>query len=223
MNVRIVQAATVVVFAAVLGAVTARLTAAPVDLSGRWKLDTYLSDNPQQVETSIRIDLGLREASLPPVADDRDGRNGRGGRGFGPRGEAGRRDGADRSAQLSSEEQQHLDDVTHQLRYPPTDLTISQTDTSVTFKDELGQSRTFQIGVKHEKQTFGSTTVETTAHWEGPLLVVDFDLTKGRTMTYEYSIVPTTRQLLVRVTFQTGVRDVGPIVIKQVYGREGGS
>ena len=31
---------------------------APVDLSGKWTLDTYLSDNPEQIAAALRIDTG---------------------------------------------------------------------------------------------------------------------------------------------------------------------
>ena len=34
-------------------------TPAPVDFSGAWNLDTYLSDHPEQVAAAIRADLHI--------------------------------------------------------------------------------------------------------------------------------------------------------------------
>ena len=119
-------------------------------------------------------------------------------------------------------EQQVPDAITRPLRYPPTTLRISQSDGSVTIADEQGQSRTFQTNDKREPQTFETARADTTARWEGPNLVIDYDLGKGRKMTYTYSIVPTTHQLLVRVGFERAPKDPGAFEIRFAYNRAAG-
>jgi hypothetical protein len=188
-----------------------------IDLSGKWTLDTYLSDHPQQVAAAIRIDLGQasERSSGGGTEAGRFGRGegGRRGQGSSPRG------GSTRANELSNEEQTRLDELTAAVRYPPTVLTISQTASAVTFTDEQGRALTFMTDGKKEKTTLGGSQLETTTKWEGPLLVSDRDLGKGRKMTSTYSIVPTTKQLLVRVEFERSPGQPGPFEIKQVYNR----
>ena len=185
------------------GAATARAQApARIDLSGTWQRDTHLSDRPEQVEASIRADLGLGGESPYPEGPE-SGRSGRGPEreGYPGRGRAGRE--APPQAP-SADEQRQLDDMIRAVRNPSARLTIDQDSTKVTFTDEKGQSTSFRTDVKREKQTFGSVTIETTARWEGPQLVIEFDLTKGRSMTWTYMILPETQVLFLRITFSAG-------------------
>jgi len=212
-SLKICLAASLLIGASLFG--RAQSTGPAVDLSGTWQVDTYLSDDPRQVEAAIRFALNERVEGSP------EGERGQGGRGGDRQGQNGRRGrGRGSSAeQAPSEDQRRLDEMMRRVRRSPVTLEISQTATSATLKDELGQSYTFKTDVKNEKQTFGSVTIETAAHWEGPQLVIDFDLPRGLTMTYTYSIVPTTEQLLWRVSFQKSQLDVAPFVIKQLYNR----
>jgi hypothetical protein len=188
---------------------------ATADLSGTWTLDTYLSDKPAQVAAAIRTDLGQRDSSLFPERPT----GGRFGRGSGRRGQPSPPGPAGTSTPPNAEEQRALDDITAAVRYPPPTLQISQTDTSVTLADPQGRSRTFQTNGKREQQLFESARADSTARWEGPQLVVDFDLGKGRKMTYTYAVVPTTRQLLVRIVFEPAPNQPAPFEIKYVYDR----
>jgi hypothetical protein len=192
-------------------------SSARVDLSGKWTLDTYLSDHPAQVAAAIRADLGQPPTDQPfGPGSDQEGRFGRGD--VGRRGGGGPRGGG-RQNQPNAEEQKRLDALTAPLRYPPTTLTITQTATGVSLAGEQGQTVTLTANGKREKLTVGENTIETTTRWEGPLLVSEQDLGKGRKMTYTYSIVPTTNQLLVRVELERAPGQPGPFEIKQVYNR----
>jgi hypothetical protein len=184
------------------------------DLSGTWTLDTYLSDRPAQVAAAIRTDLGQQSSSL--FGESMGG--GRSGRGAGRRGQPSP-EPAGTSTPPNAEEQRALDDITAAVRYPPPTLQIARTDTSVTLTDPQGRSRTFQTNGKREQQLFESARADSTARWEGPQLVIDFDLAKGRKMTWTYSVVPTTRQLLVRIAFEPAPNQPGPFEIKYVYDR----
>jgi hypothetical protein len=143
---------------------------------------------------------------------------GRSGRGAGPGGAG----APSRSEQSDAGDitQKLLDEVTALVRYPPPALTIAQTPTAITFTDAQGKNRTLQTNGRREKLPLESGTVEIAARWEGTQLVSDHDLGRGRKMTVSYSIVPTTGQLLVRVSFERSPGQPGPFQIKQVYNRD---
>jgi hypothetical protein len=199
---------------AILAALSIASAPAPVDLSGTWAFDTYLSDNPGQVAAALRADLGRTDFSPFGESSDRRGF----GRGAGRRGQQ-TPAASNRASAPSEQEQRALDAVTAIVRYPPLTLRIAQTDAAVTIDDAQGQSRTFTTNGKRETQMFDATRADSTARWEGPQLVADFDLGNGRKMIYTYSIVPTTRQLLVRVAFERAPNQPGPFEIKFVYDR----
>ena len=66
---------------------------------------------------------------------------------------------------------------------------------------------------------FGSASLEVASRWEGPQLVSEQDLGSGRLVRSTYSIVPTTKQLLVRVTIDRTAGFPGPFQIRLVYNR----
>jgi hypothetical protein len=187
----------------------------PVDLSGKWTLDTVLSDSPEQIAAAIRIDVGQGGGESPL------GESGSGGFGQGN----GRRRGAEprssgaQNRQPNAEEQKRIDELTESLRYPPTALTIAQTAAAITVTDEQQRARTLTPNGKREKQTVGSTSLEVATRWEGPQLVSEQDLGGGRLVRYTYSIVPTTKQLLVRVSIDRTLGFPGPFQIRLVYNR----
>jgi len=212
---RLISSAIALLSAAVLP-VLAQGQAPPVDLSGTWTFDLYVSDNPQQVAAAIRTDLGSGANELSLF--DGSGEGGRGGRGMGRRNRS--PEEADRRpTPPSADEQRTIDTITQMVRYAPPTLRVEQSPTSVTIGDPQGTSRTFQTNGKREPQQFDTAHADSVAQWEGPQLVIRFDLGKGRQMTYTYSIVPTTRQLLVRVAFERAPKEPGPFEIKFVYDR----
>ena len=186
-----------------------------VDLSGKWTLDTVLSDSPEQTAAAIRIDLGQGGGENPFAESDSgaaDHRNG------GRRGGESRPSGAQHH-QLNADEQKRIDELTESLRYPPTTLTIAQTMTAITLTDEQQRVRMLTPTGKREKQAIGSVSVDVTTRWEGPQLVWEQDLGGGRLVRYTYLIVPTTKQLLVRVAIDRTPGFPGPFQIRLVYNR----
>jgi hypothetical protein len=190
-----------------------------VDLSGKWTLDTVLSDSPEQIAAAIRIDVGQGG-----------GENllGESGRGAAVRGTGGRRGGEPRSnngqnRQPNAEEQKRIDELTESLRYPPAVLSIAHTAAAITVTDEQQRARTLTPNGKREKQTVGSASLDVATRWEGPQLVSEQDLGGGRLVRYTYSIVPTTKQLLVRVALDRTPGFPGPFQIRLVYNRAGSS
>jgi|SRR5689334_19657021 len=186
-----------------------------VDLSGKWTLDTVLSDSPEQIAAAIRIDLG-QGGGGNPFADSAGGEAGH--RNGGRRGGGSRPSGAPNHP-ANADEQKRMDELTESLRYPPTTVTIAQTPGAITVTDEQQRARMLTPTGKREKQTVGSASLDVTTRWEGPQLVSDQDLGNGRLVRYTYSIVPTTKQLLVRVAIDRTPGFPGPFQIRLVYNR----
>jgi hypothetical protein len=187
---------------------------APVDLTGTWTLDTFVSDNPGQVTAAIRTDLGQNRTDIfDPFPETR-------GRGtMGRRGQAQGRESSGSQSAPSADEQRAIDDVTASVRYPPLTLRVAQSGDAITFTDANGQSRSFAVNGKRQQQVFDTTHADCTARWEGPQLVVEIDLPKGRKMISTYGIAPTTRQLLLRISFERAPGQPAPFEIKYAYNR----
>lgn len=191
---------TIVLSAALTAALGAAMFAqsapsAAAALSGTWSLDTYLSDRPEQIAAAIRINLGFgRELEAPPPG----GAPPEGMRGGDPRARRGRGP-QPRGDAPSAEEQNKLEEQLSPLRYPSTTLKVDASSDRAAATDDQGQTRTLR--------------------WDGPQLAFDQDLGKGRRVLYTYSIVPTTRQLLVRVRFDRGPGMSSPFEIRYVYNR----
>ena len=185
----------------------------PVDRSGKWTLDTVLSDSPEQIAAAIRIDVGQGGgANLFSESGSR-GRGNGGRRGGEPR------SGSGRNHQPSAEDQKRIDELTESLRYPPTALSITQTASAITVTDEQQRARTLTPNGKREKQAVGSASLEVASRWEGPQLVSEQDLGGGRLVRFTYSIVPSTKQLLVRIAIDRTAGFPGPFPIRLVYNR----
>ena len=190
----------------------------PVDLSGKWTLDTALSDGPEQIAAAIRIDVGQGGG------ESLFGESGRGGaaRGTGGRRGADPRPGGGQNPRPSADEQKRIDELTERLRYPPTALTIAQTPDAIAITDEQQRAWTLTPNGKREKQAVGSASLDVATRWEGPQLVSEQDLGGGRLVRSTYSIVPTTRQLLVRIAIDRTPGFPGPFQIRLVYNRAAG-
>jgi hypothetical protein len=212
-----VLAAAIAIFASAAG--RAQTSNPPLDLGGTWTLDTYLSDSPEQVAASIRVDLGQDGFDAFSGGMPERGRT----RGMGRRGQSPRGESGGNAAATNPEDQRAIDNITAAVRFPPPTLQITQTDGSITIGDAQGQSRTFQTNGKREQQLFDTTRADSVARREGPQVVIDVDLGKGRKMTSTYSIVPTTRQLRMRVRFERAPNDLGPFEVKYIYNRTSGS
>jgi hypothetical protein len=101
-------------------------------------------------------------------------------------------------------------------------LSIAQTPAAITVTDQQQRVRTLTPNGKREKQTVGSASLDVATRWEGPQLVSEHDLGGGRLVRYTYSIVPTTKQLLVRIAIDRTAGFPGPFQIRLVYNRAGG-
>jgi len=184
----------------------------PVGLAGQWNLDSSLTDIPEQIAAAIRLDFGGSGGPEQLFAGPEQGRYGRGRSG----GRAQPRGGEPQRP--SPEEQDRLASFMAALQYPPTRLTIAQSGNTISFTDAQNQTREFDTSGKRTKQTIGGAAIDVSARYEGPQLVIEQDLGKGRKITSTFSVLPT-KQLLVRIALAPSEGQVGPFQIKQVYER----
>lgn len=185
----------------------------PVNISGAWSLDVYLTDHPEQIARSIQFNTGefapatFREAEV--LAAARGGRGGRGGPGRDPL-----------PGQITPEERKLLAELIRPIQYPPPSLTIEQQGEAVTITAGERATYTLKADGKGEKMTLESGTVERKATWKVRLLQVTYEVGRSGVLTYAYSIVPTTGQLLIRVNFERMPGQPGPFEIKLVYNKK---
>ena len=193
--------------------------AAPT-ISGTWALDPYLSDKPEQVARELRFDTGDVEEELRGREAERGegggfGRSGAGRGGFGRSGPA----RAQSRNQLSDDDRKKLKELTDAVQFAPATLTIAQTDGDVVFASSKGTKQTVRANGKAEKYQLDAGIVDLTASWEGQQLVVAYEVGHAGILRYTYLLVPTTKQLLVRVNFERRPVQPGPFDVKLVYNR----
>ncbi len=185
-----------------------------VSLAGSWALDPYVSDHPQQLAGALRFLTAEPRADAESLtgragADRRDG-------GRGDRGGAGRSGGVPWEP-LDEGDRRLLTELTDAVRFPPPNLTISQTEGAVTVVTDSGRTVTMQTNGKAEKHTLKSGAVERTARWEGPQLLVSYDVGRAGTLNYIYLRAPTTGQLVIRVDFARRRGDASVFDVRLVY------
>jgi hypothetical protein len=123
---------------------------------------------------------------------------------------------------LSDDDRKLLAELMRPVQSPPTRLTIAQTGTTVSITAPDGTPGAIRTDGKAERVTVSAGSVERMAAWTGPVLRVGYEVGRAGTLVYTYSIVPTTRQLLVRVNFERVPGAPGPFDIKIVYNRQAG-
>jgi len=191
------------------------------NLSGDWTLNRELSDDPQQFGADDR-GADYRRA----------GGNGRRGGGFGGGfgGRGGFRGGYGGSPRtqddLSAEDRARLQDLANEARAPSPSLEISHSGATIAITDAKGRTRFFQTNGAKDKHQLESGTVDSTTHWNGDQLVTEYDLGSGRRVTYTYTVVPTTRQLVIRIRMDGPQSQSGGTrasAVKYVYDARGKS
>jgi hypothetical protein len=190
----------------------------PPTLAGTWQLDPYVSDHPETVARILQLSTGA--GSLRPREDARS-RGGVGRFGERPR----ERDGRARTdpagepvrESISDADRQVLNELTGGIRFAPTRLTISQNGPSVTIAGDDREPLTLSTEGRTEKQTVGSATVDRRAMWEGPQLVVSYEVGKAGALTLRYERAPTTGQLVIRAFFTRREAETSALEVKLVY------
>lgn len=174
----------------------------PVSLAGRWALDPYVSDHPEQLARALRfLTAEPRVDAGSPVRS----RLGPGRSGDVPR------------EPLTDSDRKLLTALTDAVRFPPPSLTISQTDGTVTMAADSGTAVTMHTNGKVEKHTLTAGTVGRTAIWEGPQLIVSYEVGRAGLLRYIYLRAPTTGQLVIRVDFDRRRGEGSAFDVRLVY------
>src|SRR3954469_13873401 len=166
-------------------------------VSGVWTLNRAVSEFP--------ADIGFNPAWMTaPLAGSSSGDSSRGGRG----GRGGRSGGGTGSSAApfaarpeSYDDARLLQLLTAEARNPPVRLTITDTMSSVSFVNELGQSRTLHPDGRQESIEIQGVIVGVTAKRDGDQLVVSYRGGQGRELRYTYSPSANSPRLTVDLQF----------------------
>jgi len=171
------------------------------DFSGTWTLDRRMSDDPAQANFEA-----------PRQAQGNSNRRRGSAGGFGGRGIYGGGSSANRSTpteSLTPEERARLAALTTELKTASATLTIEHHDPSFGVTDARGTTLLLDTsGAKHD-HTVGDATLTSTTHWLDGRIVTEFAIGGTRTLVYTYTLLPKTRQLVLRVRPQFGDRPAG--------------
>jgi hypothetical protein len=175
------------------------------DFSGTWTLDREISTNPAQIDFAP----GTTAPARPRV--------GFGGRGFG-RGGGTRQRADDNSADsLTDVEKARLKALTDQLKTGSATLVISHHDPDFVVNDAQNHTLFLHTTGVNEENHLGEITISSSTHWDGSRLVSECVLGSRLTLIYTYTLVPNTRQLVVRVARQAGDRRPAGQDVRLVY------
>jgi hypothetical protein len=184
-------------------------------LSGSWALNTYLSDSPQQIANEIRYDIGDPGQSIELFGSESDAGRGtdRGGRGR--RNE--RTGPAASNKPIKPEDRKILDELTQAIQFAPTKLTIAETETQVSITTPMRGTQTLGTNGKTAQCPLDEGVVDCSSTWEGPHLLVTYQVGHAGRLRYTFALVPGSRQLVVRVSFERMEGVPAPFEIKLVY------
>jgi hypothetical protein len=101
----------------------------------------------------------------------------------------------------SEDDARRLRQLTDEARVPPERLTITDTATAVSLRDERGRLRTFHPGAREDVVQLDGVPVGAVARREAGRLVVTYHVEQGRDLRYTYSRAFDPPQLLVDLQF----------------------
>ncbi len=162
------------------------------DLTGRWTLNTQLSEAPRELGFGVDW-LSTRDSAPDTNAGGRGGRGRRGSTGVGT--------GPFTAHPESADDAKRAQRLTAEVRKPSPHLTIADTQTAVTITDEEGQARTFHPDGRKDVLQLDGVPVGVTAKRDGGRLVILYSVEQGRELRYTYSRAATPSQLVVDVQF----------------------
>jgi hypothetical protein len=204
----LVSIAAVCVFVAAMHAAPASDTDKP-DFSGTWALDRNISTDPAQIDFA------------PAASSNRPQRGGFGGGGFGGfgggRGGSRQRTNGDSSEGLTQTEQERLKALTDQLKTATGTLVISHHEPDFVVNDAQNHTLFLHTTGVNDDNNVGTTTVSSSTHWDGSRLVTECVLGSRLTLVYTYTLLPNTKQLVVRVSRKAGDRQRAGQDVRLVY------
>jgi hypothetical protein len=187
--------------ATIVGALAARprASADTPNLAGRWALNRTLSRIPED----IGFGMDLVGATPDPAG----------------RGEM---SGDSRAALFreSADDATRREHLVNEVRRPPEELAITQTEETVIIAADRGKPRTFTLDGREAIQKLGLVSAMASARWNGPRLEIRYKVEENREVRYEYTRTTDPARLTVDVRFvERGGRDTATLVYEPA--REG--
>jgi hypothetical protein len=177
------------------------------NLSGTWSLDSSISNDPAR-------------ANFDGAGEQRSQRSGGFGGGSSRRGRLGGFGGGRPSARETARTgtpDDRLRLLTDQLRTSSASLVISHHDPSFVVNDARDHTLFFRTDGSPEENHMGSVTLTSTTRWDGSRLVTEFALSNRQTLVYTYTMLPATKQLVLRVRRQAAEQRANGPELKLVY------
>ena len=179
--------------------------AAPVetrpDFSGTWTLDRALSNEPE------KANFDAAQSSSSQGTQRRGGFSGGGfGRGGGSYG-GGSRNRDTSSDGATPDEKTRLAALTDELKKSFTTLVISHHEPSFVVTDAQEHAAFCHTTGEKEDQLQGGVTIPSLTKWDGAHVVTEYDLSSRRRLMFTYTLLPATKQLVLRVRLDA---DSGP-------------
>src|SRR4029077_1037063 len=139
--------------------------------------------------------------------------------GFGGAGRGGRRRAGGQNAEgsLTPIEQERPKALTEQLKTSTATLVISHHDPDFVVNDAQDHTLFLHTTGEREENHLGTITISSSTRWDGPRLVTECVLGSRLTPLATYTLLPNTRQLVVRVARQAEDRRPAGQDVRLVY------
>jgi hypothetical protein len=160
------------------------------DFSGTWSLDPSISTDLSKATFEAPQNSRIQRSSGFNGGSRR--RGGFGGFGAPP-------DSRDTAAASTPDERARLQAFTDLLKKGSASLVISHHDPSFVVNDAQNQTQFFKTDGSVDEHHLGSVDVTSTTHWDGSRLVTAYALSSRQQLVYTYTLLPATKQLVLRV------------------------
>ena len=161
------------------------------DFSGTWSLDRSISGDPSQANfEATQGNRGQRSGGFGGGSRRRGGLGGFGGA---------RPDNQDTATAITPDERALLRALTDVLKTSSSSLVISHHEPSFVVNDAQNHTQFFKTDGSVDEHQVGAATVTSTTHWEESRLVTAYALSSRQQLVYTYTLLPATKQLVLRV------------------------
>jgi hypothetical protein len=169
-------------------------------IAGVWTLNRSLSELPRELGFEVPwLPSSSGGASSGSTGSGSGGGRGRRGSGGGGGGRGG--SGTFYAPRESYDDAKRMQLLTAEAKNPPARLIVVDNTATVTFTNELGQSRTVHPDGKEESIEIESVPFQVITRRDGDKLVVSYHVLQGREVRYTYSRAANSPSLAVEVQF----------------------
>jgi hypothetical protein len=185
-------------------------TSAQTDFSGTWTLDRDISGDLSKAtfeppQSQNRRTTGGLTGGFGGLGGRGGfgGRSGSGGRrgSSGAGGGDGRNDGGNGNgaAALTADERTRLRELADYVKGFTSIVIVHSDHSTFAVTDAQGRSRLFPTDGSKTQHALATTTIDSTTSWDGPRIVTLYTIGPARELVFTYTLVPATKQLVLRV------------------------